>query len=384
MSDPDTISADYTLRPSELAETLALLIEARQPCVVWGPPGSAKSQIARQVAAEAGRHYVDVRALLLDPVDLRGIPWRDGSDRTRWAPPSFLPPTDDPGRFLINLEELPSAVPMVQAALYQLVLDRKVGEYALPEGASLIACGIRDVADSVRVDRIRRQKADLEDILVHVHKETPEQARFRAGLTNPQERDTILADYEAMDRKPLFTPWQVAVSEALRDGGGGEGDRGMASAQPAPSMPRRGEDPHPSGGLPDGLEQIVHRRARPQMRMMLDRVAAGVGAWGLVGWGRRLDCLPGKRARRLGVEIPRGRFSLGSLPLGDGRSGERTEHPVRRSRVEAHQRQAGLHRSAVVAPQPQRRFHRLGRDRGSLLRRRHRLLGPDRTGEGPR
>ena len=77
---------------------------------------------------------------------------------------------------------------------------------------------IRDVAGSVRVDRIRRQKADLEDVLVHVHKETPEQARFRAGLTNPQERDAILAAYEAMDRKPLFTPWQVTVSEALRDG----------------------------------------------------------------------------------------------------------------------------------------------------------------------
>ena len=77
---------------------------------------------------------------------------------------------------------------------------------------------IRDVAGSVRVDRIRRQKADLEDLLIHVHKETPGQARFRAGLTSPQERESILADYEAMDRKPLFTPWQVAVSEALRDG----------------------------------------------------------------------------------------------------------------------------------------------------------------------
>ena len=77
---------------------------------------------------------------------------------------------------------------------------------------------IRDVAGSVRVDRIRRQKADLEDVLVHVHGETPEQARFRAGLTGPEERDAILADYEAMERKPVFTPWQVAVSEAMRDG----------------------------------------------------------------------------------------------------------------------------------------------------------------------
>ena len=77
---------------------------------------------------------------------------------------------------------------------------------------------IRDVAGSVRVDRIRRQKADLEDVLVHVHGEMPEQARFRAGLTSPQERDAILAEYEAKERKPVFTPWQVAVSEALRDG----------------------------------------------------------------------------------------------------------------------------------------------------------------------
>ena len=124
MTQLASISADYTLRPSELASVLAILVEARQPTIVWGPPGSAKSMIAQQVAAAASRHYVDVRALLLDPVDLRGIPWRDTADRTRWAPPAFLPPTDDTGRWLINLEELPSAVPMVQAALYQLVLDR--------------------------------------------------------------------------------------------------------------------------------------------------------------------------------------------------------------------------------------------------------------------
>ena len=76
MPDPDTISADYTLRPSELAATLKVLVEARQPVMVWGPPGCAKSDIVRQVAAALGRLYIDVRALLLDPVDLRGIPWR--------------------------------------------------------------------------------------------------------------------------------------------------------------------------------------------------------------------------------------------------------------------------------------------------------------------
>ena len=164
MTDPVTVSADYTLRPSELATTLALLVEARQPCIVWGPPGAAKSQIAQKVATDANRRYVDVRALLLDPVDLRGIPWRDSADRTRWAPPAFLPPSDDPGRFLINLEELPSAVPMVQAALYQLVLDRRVGEYELPEGASLIACGNRETDRGV----VHRMPTPLASRFVHL------------------------------------------------------------------------------------------------------------------------------------------------------------------------------------------------------------------------
>ena len=91
MTQPATISVDYTLRPSELAPVLALLVEARQATIVWGPPRAAKSMIAQQVAAAANRQYVDVRALLLDPVDLRGIPWRDGADRTRWRPARHRP-----------------------------------------------------------------------------------------------------------------------------------------------------------------------------------------------------------------------------------------------------------------------------------------------------
>ena len=77
---------------------------------------------------------------------------------------------------------------------------------------------IRDAVGSVRVDRIRRQQPDLEDILVHAHGETPAAARFRGGLMGEDERARIFADYEAMTDKPAFTPWQVAVSEALRDG----------------------------------------------------------------------------------------------------------------------------------------------------------------------
>ena len=77
---------------------------------------------------------------------------------------------------------------------------------------------VRDAVGSVRVDRIRRQKADLEDILVHVHGENPEAARFRTGMMGEQECTRIVAEYEAIEDKPAFTPWQVAASEALRDG----------------------------------------------------------------------------------------------------------------------------------------------------------------------
>ena len=77
---------------------------------------------------------------------------------------------------------------------------------------------IRDAVGSVRVDRIRRQQPDLEDILVHVHGETPAAARFRGGLMGDDERTRIFSDREAMEDKPAFTPWQVNVSEALRDG----------------------------------------------------------------------------------------------------------------------------------------------------------------------
>ena len=78
---------------------------------------------------------------------------------------------------------------------------------------------IRDAVGSVRVDRIRRQKADLEDILTHVQgEETPETARLLANSMTEERRTHILTYYENMKGKLVFTPWQVAASEALRDG----------------------------------------------------------------------------------------------------------------------------------------------------------------------
>ena len=177
------IAADYTLRPSELAECLTMLVAAQQPVMVWSAPGMGKSQIAQQVAAATGRKYVDIRALLLDPVDLRGIPWRDTSTgMTRWAPPAFLPPMDSTDLWLLNLEEVNAAVQMVQGALYQLTLDRMLGEYKLPEGAAIIACGNREGDRGV----VHRMPTPLASRFVHldlkVDKEDWQEWALNAGI----------------------------------------------------------------------------------------------------------------------------------------------------------------------------------------------------------
>ena len=80
----------------------------------------------------------------------------------------------------------------------------------------------RDGAGSVHVHQIRRQLPGLEDVLTHAHRETPETARLKATMTPPAMRERLMAEYEAMADKPAFTPWQVAASEAFRDGNAGE------------------------------------------------------------------------------------------------------------------------------------------------------------------
>ena len=164
---------------------------------------------------------------------------------------------------------------------------------------------IRDAVGSVRVDRIRRQKADVEDILVHVHGETPEAARFRSGLMGEQERTRILGDYEAMEDKPRFTPWQVAASEALRDGD-------AASAIAAHHLRGRfhiGYDEEKTlTGLVDDWDR--YQRANPdKSSVVLARTRAEVRALSHLMRERRFAALPdGERADadRVTVIVSRG------------------------------------------------------------------------------
>lgn len=130
------------MKPSEVRIALQTLWSTRWPAFIWGPPGVGKSSVVNQLARERGVEVLDVRAPLLDPTDLRGIPAVVG-DRAVWFPPSFLPDADaTPG--VLFFDELNAAAPIVQASLYQLVLDRRIGEYRLPDGWIIIAAGNRE------------------------------------------------------------------------------------------------------------------------------------------------------------------------------------------------------------------------------------------------
>ncbi len=81
---------------------------------------------------------------------------------------------------------------------------------------------MREAAGGVRVDEIRRQKADAEDILVQAHGQEPQDARYAVGMMSAEEKKRVLDDYEAMPVKPEVRPWQILVSEAFRDGRAGD------------------------------------------------------------------------------------------------------------------------------------------------------------------
>jgi hypothetical protein len=93
----------------------------------------------RLAAGQLGLDLTDVRATLLDPVDLRGLPRLTG-DSAVWCPPAFLPRDGDGVLFL---DELAQAPPLVQSACLQLTLDRRIGEYELPDGWSVVAASNR-------------------------------------------------------------------------------------------------------------------------------------------------------------------------------------------------------------------------------------------------
>lgn len=133
--------------------------------MLWGPPGVGKSSIIRQIATERGWGFVDLRLLLLNPIDLRGIPYPNRDTRQAdWLAPSFLPNVERDGvEGIILFDEITSAPRAVQAAAYQLILDRRIGEYVLPEGWRQVAAGNRAEDKGVS----NRMPAPLANRMIH-------------------------------------------------------------------------------------------------------------------------------------------------------------------------------------------------------------------------
>lgn len=147
----------------ELSEAYCTLINSggevkMMPSVMlWGAPGVGKSQgvrqIAKEIKARTGKETVvtDVRLLLFNPIDLRGIP-TSNEDKTLavWLKPQIF--QMDASEDVINilfLDEISAAPQSVQAAAYQITLDRVVGEHRLPDNCIVLAAGNRTTDKSV-------------------------------------------------------------------------------------------------------------------------------------------------------------------------------------------------------------------------------------------
>jgi MoxR-like ATPase len=113
----------------------------RRATMLWGARGVGKSSVVRQVAAHFGLPLVDLRLTTIEPVDLRGAIYADDlQGKTVWFPPEFLPGPEQPAGILF-LDELTAADQRLQISAYSLILDRRVGNYRLPEGWQIIAAG---------------------------------------------------------------------------------------------------------------------------------------------------------------------------------------------------------------------------------------------------
>lgn len=150
-----------TVTPNEFVNIVEPLYSSGEqiPTVMlWGPPGVGKSEAIRDTLGKRLRKntgkdvvFTDVRLLLFNPVDLRGIPVPDAAHEfTQWLKPQIFNLDPSPNKInLLLLDEITAAPPTVQAAAYQLTLDRKVGEHMLPDNVIVLAAGNRVVDKGV-------------------------------------------------------------------------------------------------------------------------------------------------------------------------------------------------------------------------------------------
>lgn len=137
-----------TVGPKAAKRAINTAFKKFRPIFLWGPPGIGKSDVVKQIGDSLNAPVIDIRLSLWEPTDIKGIPYFDSVTGTmKWAPPIELPTEEyarQHERIVLFMDEMNSAAPAVQSAAYQLVLNRRVGTYKLPDNVLIVAAGNRD------------------------------------------------------------------------------------------------------------------------------------------------------------------------------------------------------------------------------------------------
>jgi hypothetical protein len=142
MSDSRTVTA------LQAKKSLLKAFQVKRPLFLWGPPGIGKSELVEGIANDLGGLMIDLRLGQMEPTDIRGIPFYNKDiGKMDWAPPVELPDEETAAQYpivVLFLDELNSAPPSVQSAAYQLILNRRIGKYKLPDNVVMVAAGNRE------------------------------------------------------------------------------------------------------------------------------------------------------------------------------------------------------------------------------------------------
>ena len=195
-------TAVRTTSPNGAKKSIQRAFAKKRPIFLWGPPGIGKSDIIHQIGSYMDAHVIDVRLSLWEPTDIKGIPYFDSNSGTMvWAPPMELPSTELASKYkniILFLDEMNSAAPSVQAAAYQLILNRKVGTYELPDNVLIVAAGNREADKGVTY----RMPAPLANRFVHLEMEVDFDDWFAWAAENKIHKDVL--GYLTFAKKDLY------------------------------------------------------------------------------------------------------------------------------------------------------------------------------------
>ena len=192
-----------TVSPNQAKNSIRRAFKKKRPIFIWGPPGIGKSEIVHQIGSEIKKSLViDIRLSLWEPTDIKGIPYFDSNSGTMvWAPPAEFPDAATAKKYdtvIVFMDELNSAPPAVQAAAYQLILNRRVGTYELPKNVVIVAAGNREADKGVTY----RMPAPLANRFVHLELSVNFDDWFQWAVTNDIHEDVV--GYLTFAKKDLY------------------------------------------------------------------------------------------------------------------------------------------------------------------------------------